>query len=203
MQIASRLHWSPDKTSRFIELIQEHRLTSSAAVMGRHRGSPEKFSELEMDKFEFIADIMHVAALTLVQSRDGLDILKVASELEVPKSEAEMVVGRLLRMGLVRFDKNKLVNTKKSLEIKEVSSSAIRSLHRQAIRKAEVSIEEQSLPERNLAALTVSLDPEQMAEAKAFINRFLKSFEKKFGHAKSGTIYQLNTQLFRLIGAKR
>ncbi len=204
VQIAQRLGWSEEKTNHFVSLIQKHALdmANGGSLQQNYGSKAFKFSEMELDKFRYIADLNHLSALTLIQSRDGLDIKRIASILGLSAVEAELVMGRLVRLGLVRTEAGKFKGTKRSLEIKEVSSEAIRSFHRQCLQKAEESIEEQTVQERNLSALTMCFDASKMAEAKLFINRFLKSFEKKFGHAADGEIYQVNTQLFRLSTGK-
>lgn len=200
LAIAQRLGWSEEKVNQFVASIQKQNLQTSAAsskIKSTSRPSG-KFADLELDSFRFIADLNHLAALTLIQSRQGLRSQEVAAVLEVSAVEADLVTARLVRLGLIKQDKQLLRSTKASVEIKDVPSEAIRSLHRQAIQKAEASIEGQPTETRNLAALTLSLDPAKMAGAKLFINRFLKSFEKKFGNADHGEIYQMNTQLFKL-----
>ncbi len=197
LQIANRLGWSEERVNQFVDLIQRQGLqsASSAKVKGKAK-SP--FVELEIDAFRFIADLNHIAALTLIQSRDGQTSKSVAKILGLTPVEAELVISRLNRLGMVEDENGRLKTSKKSVEIKEVPSEAIRSLHRQAILKAEEAIEGQSAAIRNLAALTLSFNPRQMSEAKAFTNRFLKAFEKKFGNADHGEIYQINTQFFKL-----
>lgn len=204
LEIAQRLGWSEEKIETFVALIQKQALRAVSNTKPQaSSASATKFAALDADRFRFIADLNHVAALTLIQSRHALKANQIPEILSISILEAEMVVGRLIRMGLVRTENGKLKTTRASLEIKEVPSSAIRTFHRQVILKAETSIEEQTIETRNLAALTVSFDPAKMDEAKAYITRFLKTFEKKFGNARDGEIYQMNTQFFRLsLGGK-
>lgn len=205
-EVAQRLGWPEEKTNLFVSAIQAKNLVSSttSTTKGKRKNGPfAKFEELELDSFRFIADLNHLAALTLVQSRDGQSVSSIAKVLAISIVEAELVVSRLKRLGLVAQDKGALKPSKKSVEIKEVSSEAIRSFHRQAIQKGEAAIDEQSVESRNLAALTLSFDMKRMTEAKLFINKFLKAFERKFGNANHGEIYQMNTQFFKLSrGAK-
>jgi len=202
MEISQRLGWSEEKTREFVAGVQEHNL--KATLRGGSRASKSvtrkdfRFEEVAMDKFRFVVDLHHIATLTLIQSRSGVDIQKVSRTFGLSQLEAESIVERLIKLELVRRLRGKLVPTRKSLEVQEVPSVAIRAFHRQAILKAEDSIEGQPVMSRNLASLTLSLDSERMEEARAFIYRFLRSFEKKFGNADNGKIYMMNTQLFEL-----
>jgi uncharacterized protein (TIGR02147 family) len=200
-EIAQRLGWPEEKANHFVASIQKKNLMAtsvSSSKLKSKNGPSGKFVELELDSFRFIADLNHLAALTLVQSRKGLSSESIAETLGISVVEADLVTARLKRLGLIIQERNNLRCSKASIEIKEVPSEAIRSLHRQAIQKAEASIDEQPVEGRNLAALTLSFNVEKMIEAKLFINRFLKAFEKKFGNANHGEIYQMNTQFFKL-----
>lgn len=217
IEIARRLGWPDEKTKLFVSMIQGEALEASERARARARGESGegngtgtrdndaahsrpgvRFAELEMDKFRFIADLHHLAALALVQSRSGLNPEEIARRLDLPLVETELIVGRLARLGLVEWLEGGLRSANGSLEIKEIPSEAIRAFHRQAIQMAEAAIEGQPVEMRNLAGLTLSMDPARMGEAKVAINRFLKSFEKKFGNAQNGEVYQICSQLFAL-----
>lgn len=201
LSLAQRLGWSEEKTQAFVFSIQQNGLKHGSPASPRH-ASP-KFSNLEHDTFRFIADLNHLAILTLVQSRAGVTSAEAQRAFGLSAVETELILNRLDRLALIRLEKGKYMAKKKSVELKAVPSEAVRAFHRQAIQKAESSIEQQAPAIRNLAALTLSFDPDEISEAKAFIKRFLKSFEKKFGHARKGEVYQLNTQLFKLTQEKK
>lgn len=201
LEFGQRLGWSERKVEAFLSLIHTHNL-KRAPGRRRQTQEPSHFTELDLDKFRFIGGVHHLAILSLVQSREVRAATTVASELNIPQGEAELALARLLRLGLITYEHGRFKPQRQNLEIKETPSEIIRALHRQVIEFAARSVDGQSVEERNLASLTLSFDSERIGEAKACITRFLKSFHKRFGHARGGEIYQMNTQFFRISKGK-
>jgi uncharacterized protein (TIGR02147 family) len=201
LEIANRLNWPDTKVNHFIALIQKAHLYSAQLQNRKAKGStePAPYREIEIDTFRHMSDLNHFAVLTLVQTRDVISAAKVTRELGIPEMEADLILKRLVRLGLIKFEKGRFCHTTKHTEVMKVSADAVRAFHHQALQRAESAIEGQALNSRNFSSLTLAFDRAQMADAIAFITKFLKAFDKKFGNCTEGEIYLLNTQLFSLV----
>ena len=63
----------------------------------------------------------------------------------------------------------------KNIKVKGTPSQAIRNYHRQALEMSIESIESQGFDQRELRALTLSIDPKKIKSAKKSIDSFVKT----------------------------
>lgn len=198
-QIGLNLSWDESKVDSFVALVQKTALKKTPVrtkAIGKQ--SQAKYADISVDEFRLISDLNHVSVIALVQTTNVTSPQDVVAKLEMTEMEADLVLKRLLRLGILTFSEGRYKESAQDYEVGEVPSEAIRGFHKAAINKALASIEEQSPDQRNIESLTLSYNPEQMEDVKKFMNKFLRAFETKFGKIPNGEIYQLNLQFFSL-----
>ncbi len=193
LKIIKNIGWDEEKTDLFFNELRNEKFTPEAANSSEVKTSER---ELELDTFKLISNVRHFAILEFIQSRNGCGLLGIIEAINVDKIECEMVLARLLRLGMVQFENDIYKAADVNRKVAGVPSEAIRNYHRQAIELACNSIDEQDFNTRELRALTLCLDPNKLKSAKKFIDQFITEFNKKFGNKKNGEVYQLNAQLF-------
>lgn len=170
----------------------------SATVLG-------SFTELGQDFFRLIADWYHYAILEMIQLPDfKWDQLTASRRLGISATQAEDAFKRLVKLRLIHLQNGKWVPTHKNLTSSaEVPSRALRKYHRQILEKAMVAISAQSIDERDLSALTVTVNREDVPEFKRKIREFRRSFntfaELRNRKSKPDHVYCLAIQFFNLM----
>lgn len=157
------------------------------------------YEQIKLDHFKVINDWYHFGILNLCLLENFKnDNSWIADSLGITMIEAGEALNRLIRLGLISEIDGKLIRTQKSLETpSDIPSSAIRSFHRQNIKRAEASLEEVEIDQRDITSIMMPVDRSKLAEAKKMIKNFrleLSSFLKS-GESKD-QVYSLNIQLF-------
>lgn len=152
---------------------------------------------LEEDSFSLVAESIHFALLHLMETTNfSSDLDWIAKRLNVSKVEVKDALGRLARLGYahkVEGSWKRKVNAIRSTT--DIPSGAIRQFHRDALKQAEVALEEVSLEERDFSSIMFAIDPEQLPQAKRLIQEFRRKMDKFFEGGKSREVYRLNLQL--------
>lgn len=120
---------------------------------------------------------------------------------EIEASQAEEALAVLIDLGLLtRDDAGELVRGEPSLTTEhEVRSLAIANYHRQMLERAGASIEQVPSASRDLAAMTVCISEDTIAELKRRVHDFRELlFELCERDEQPEVVFQINTQLFPL-----
>ena len=64
---------------------------------------------------------------------------------------------------------------------------------------AITAVDDQPLEERNITGITMSIDPKKLPEAKSRVNNFMEELMEFLEDGDRSEVYQLSTQLFKLI----
>jgi uncharacterized protein (TIGR02147 family) len=127
----------------------------------------------------------------------------IAAELTpaITAEEAERALEDLLDLGLVERDSDgAIVRGEPSVTTgHEVRSLAIANYHRQMLERASESIESVPREARDLAAMTVCISRDTIADIKSRVHEFRELlFEICDGDDTHEVVFQINTQLFPL-----
>lgn len=158
---------------------------------------------LEDDSFRVISDWYHVAILELTYLETFQSEPRwIAERLGIPENDAIDAIERLLAMGLLKKEGNRLVDVRGYMTAGGGSqpSEPIRHFHRQIIGKALRSVDDQSIVERDLSATVISVSTEDLPEMRKFIQSFRRKFSVRITDSKRppNAVYALSVQLFNL-----
>ncbi len=162
------------------------------------------FSSLTLDQFMMIAEWYHLAILEMTNLKDFKnDANWISDKLNkaITPTQVNDALRRLLRLNLLTETKNNHLkrNPKGQLKVGDkTKSAAIQKFHIQMIEKALASIREQSLDQRNIRGLTLSLQKKDLTRAREIIQRAYQALAKLTAQEDGDETYQVNTQIFQL-----
>ncbi|WP_413287705.1 TIGR02147 family protein [Bdellovibrio sp. HCB337] len=185
---------------------QLHKLPTSED-MTAVRAAPE-FQQMTLDSFAVISDWYHYAILELTYI-DGFksDAAWISQRLGITKSEANIAIERLLRLGLLKQDtKGRWIDASENGELShltpEATSDAARKYQVQLLEISKRAVQEIPLAKRNHTSATMCFDPEDLAVAVEAITKFRRGFARDFQPKKAKDVYQLQISFFPLTKLK-
>jgi uncharacterized protein (TIGR02147 family) len=133
------------------------------------------FNEISLDTFKIISDWYHFAILELTEiSGFKSNTTWIAQRLNISFKTAEEAIERLLDFGLL--EKNQfgvLTQTHKSLATPSgIPSSEIKKHHRQILAKAEESLINDPVSERDFSTMTLAIPQSAYSEIQNEIKNF-------------------------------
>ena len=158
---------------------------------------------LPADVVPYISRWYHVVLKQVVsplKAPPNIDWLYVKLRKKIPREKIQASLQRLLRLRLFRVDPDsgRWIPEKGNIQTPSgIPSSAIRMHHREMLRRAMDSLEEDSVDEREFTTLTFRASPESIRQMKKRILEFRESFDQEFEELSSTEVFQLNVQLFR------
>jgi len=155
---------------------------------------------------EFLGDWIHAAIREMAVLKDfraDPHWIKKRLKEEVDVERIQSALNFLLETGFLRRQDDRYMLADPVLgTTDEVSSSAIRSHHRQLIDLARKSIDRDAMEDREMGAVTLSLPKQQLTQLKGELKQFRKMINEKYGSQSelplNSEIVQLNFQLFKL-----
>lgn len=205
--VADRLKIADDEKKIFVDLVQSVHgrgtVTRKIAIERLRQRFPEA-RELQLDEFELIADWYHLAIMELIDLegfQGNADF--ISKKLNVSIETATQALERLMRLGLVVRDGESFKRSEVNrTTTQDISSSAIRSYHRQLLDKAEQALEERSVTERDFSSVVFSIRKEKIPVLKEFIQRLCQEFDRELEqHSEpvpKDSVYCFSTQFFEL-----
>ncbi len=156
---------------------------------------------ITQDQFEFYSNWVHNTIRELVTLSDfGEDYSKLGKLLKpaISTRKANASVKLLLRLGLLKKEKNRYLQTDKSITTgDEVKGVAIGSFHKQNMELASEIIDTLPAAERDISCLVAGLSPAGFAIVKAEIQNFRKKLiEIIRNDAPATQVYHINFQIF-------
>jgi uncharacterized protein (TIGR02147 family) len=201
MDFSQKLRLSPLRNDEFMKAVTKDEYYRLNETERKSRSLKEEldYEKIQLDQFKVINDWYHFGILNLCLLENFTNSNSwIADSLGITMIEAGEAINRLTRLGLLKEENGSLIRTEKSLEASsEIPSSAIRSFHKQNIKRAEASIEEVEIDRRDISSIMMPVDRTKLKEAKKMIRNFrleLSSFLKS-GENKD-QVYSLNIQLF-------
>jgi uncharacterized protein (TIGR02147 family) len=159
---------------------------------------------IDQGMFEYLSHWYYPAIREMTARADFReDPAWIAAELTpaITAEEAERALEDLLDLGLVERDSDgAIVRGEPSVTTgHEVRSLAIANYHRQMLERASESIESVPREARDLAAMTVCISRDTIADIKSRVHEFRELlFEICDGDDTHEVVFQINTQLFPL-----
>lgn len=160
-----------------------------------------KQNSLQMDHFKIISDWYHFAILELTYLNDFKnDENWIARKVGISKFEVQAAIERLLKLELLEVINGRLSATEDYTASPDgIPSDAIKKFQRQLIEKAQTALALQSVDNRDITSLIVSVDKSRIPEVKKEIKNFRRHINAHYGtDEKRDSVYCLAIQLFEL-----
>ncbi len=152
--------------------------------------------------FEIISKWLHMAILELTQLPSfqySAQWIQKRLVKEYSIEEIEEALSRLIGMGLVSVEGDKLIKTSKRLTTpKDRPHIAIQNHHREVLSMASEQISEQTVDERCYDSCTLTIDSAKIDEAKQLIIKFREDMCHLMEKSDGDKTYQLAVQFFRV-----
>jgi uncharacterized protein (TIGR02147 family) len=160
------------------------------------------YESLDLDRFSIIRDWFHFAILELTEVEGFCGNSQwIAERLGISVTEAGDAVNRLTDFGLLKGDPKKgLRQTQANLATPSgIPSRELREHHSQILRKAEASLEEVPVNERDVSEITMAIDSTRLPEAARWIREFRRKFCTDLQESSTrDRVYCLAIQFFPL-----
>lgn len=166
------------------------------------------FQQIILDNFAMISDWYHYAILELTYvSGFKSDPAWISQRLGITKSEANIAVERLLRLGLIKKNtKGQWLDASENGELTHLSptetSEGARKYQCQLLELSKRAVQEVPLQKRNHTSATMCFDSEDLSIAIEAISKFRKSFAREFQPETAQDVYQLQISFFPLTKQK-
>lgn len=198
-KMALRLALPPDQLDRFL-----------AKPAGK-AGDPKSYPNLEIDRFQIIAEWQHFAILELMKTRDfKSDAAWIAKMLKVSVHEVKASLGRLESVGMIaaatvkgkrvwRISMPASSTLLPSAQQKTFTTAAHRTLQKQFLEKAIDALEATSVDKRHQSGTTMAIDSNKLGEARDLVADFRRKMAKLLAASPTkDSVYQLSVSLFPL-----
>ena len=188
--VARKLNLSPHEADHFADLFQAKRVKgsqSSREARARIRSRKQDGAgTITLDAFHVVSDWHHFALLELLTvDKTSQDIKYLAKRLGVEPLIVEEAIRRLCDLKMLEKKSNgQLAPTDDFTGVgDQVPSAAIRKFHRQILEKALTALEFHPMEERQFASTVMSVAKVELPQAKEMLNKFRRSFSKRFGES--------------------
>jgi uncharacterized protein (TIGR02147 family) len=161
------------------------------------------FQNLDMERFRVISNWYHLAILDLsTLPRFRMDAGWIAKRIGITRIEAKAALDRLLLLNLITVKEGRAQKSSRHVNFKPSDSqAAVREYHRQVTQRAMEAMlktDQESYSRRSITAVSLTLDPARLDEAKKMIERFKTAFRKRFAKGDVSEVYQFNLHFFPL-----
>lgn len=198
-RLGSAIGLGPKEISRYKILSREKKLG-----LGAELTSKDEFQQITLDSYAIISDWYHYAILELIRVKNfEPSIAWVAKSLGITKSEANIAVERLQRVGLLEItDRGKWLDktaSGKATNIQgDLTSVASRKLQKQILEMSLRALEEMPSTElRSHTSLTLAIAPEDLPLAKEKIKTFRRELAELLESNKNPSeVYHVNVSLY-------
>lgn len=156
--------------------------------------------ELAADHFHIVSDWYYFAILSLCETKEfpGTSLF-ISDYFELDQRVAQTILDRLVRLGLLKFERGKYRATGKEYASSDgVGSVSVRKHHFQTLELAKASLEEDPLEERDFTSMTMAIDPKNIPEARKLIRKFRDDLSCLLEVGEKKEVYKLSLQLFSL-----
>jgi uncharacterized protein (TIGR02147 family) len=154
--------------------------------------------QLREDQFSAIADPLHYALLSLLETPEApaASHAWMAGRLRTSSLRVSAALQRLERLNLVSRAEGRLVPTFESLSTTEdIASPALRLSHRTTLEDAASTLDEVALELRDVSSMTMAIDPARLPKAKEMIREFRRQLAAYLEAGRRTEVYNLNLQL--------
>ncbi|UYL08570.1 DUF4423 domain-containing protein [Bdellovibrio sp. SKB1291214] len=154
---------------------------------------------LQEDTFRLISDWYYLAIMNLAKLPENrANPQWIAKRLGIKEEKAEEALERLLRLELLKKNRNRLVRTAKPMVMQDVPSAAIRKHHNQNLHLAEQSLHRDPVDKRVFNSMTIAVNPEKLGAVKDVLLKTRKKIEDLLEDGPLSEVYTFSFQLFPL-----
>jgi uncharacterized protein (TIGR02147 family) len=211
IRIAAALKFSDEEARRFRDMVEaEHPRSSALRDSAQARLKTLAIESaghlLSSDEFRVMSDWYYFAIMELTKIKGfRADPIWISRRLGVTPHEAGEAVLRLFRLGLlVTEDGRTRAAYERYRTTDGVPSEPLRNQHRQFLAKAAAAIDQQSLDERCLHALTLAMPAAALPRLKDMIRTFCAEVREQIGPmAGKDEVYTLSLQCTRLTRSRQ
>lgn len=197
---ADGLRLSQESRNKFLKAVTRDQEVRHDPTQRKTRALEEKMAyvRLQHDEFALISDWWHFGLMNLPKLKDyQSDVRWMAKKLGISEEQCAEALLRLERLGLMSKSNGRWERTDRPVETtSDLPSEAIRSFHRQNIRRALASIDEVAVDERDISSIMMTVKKANLPEAKRRIRLFRKELAAFLGEPEGDEVYSLNMQLF-------
>lgn len=174
------------------------------ARLNELRPSKKKVNILEIENYKYFQNPLHSILRTLIERKDFVYNLKwIKEKLRIKTTQKEIaeVLSRLIKLGFVKKDQEKLSISKDIIRNKiDTPSKAVQSFHYRMSNVAAQEVLKQSVEDREYNSFCFNMKKGQIESAKERIRDFSEKFISEFSDQgkKSTETYHINIQLFSL-----
>jgi transcriptional regulator with XRE-family HTH domain len=185
-----------------------NQLKSGRPVQIYTRPRTKRFRQLPVDQFELLSGWYHFAILELIRVKKFVpNVQWIAGNLGVKPYEVQLAVERLERVGLLKREGDRWIDTQEKLSVLPKSANrAMRIYHAQLLeRAAEVlrSSGDEGFEKRQFTGMTMAINPKHWEQAKKRIRAFQRSMSDILCQGECEEVYHLAVQLFSLTDKKK
>jgi uncharacterized protein (TIGR02147 family) len=212
-QISLALDMPERKRNNFLKIVALSSMPSDSSAQELEsilfsRQERKDIHSLDVDQFKFFNNWYNVAILDLTTCNNfKSDISWMAEKLQLSQVVVKDAVDRLVRLGLLKLDGNRLKKTNQHITIPtNAPENTVRNFHQQMIDKAKDNLNNQNPDEyerRDISSITFAIDSSKMDEAKKLINDFKNQMADFLTEGNCKDVFQLNIQLFPLTAADK
>lgn len=204
-RVINNLYLSPKERKIFLESVAEDQkqrgLKRSIDDQPVSEQEHITIRPIDADMFRIIGDWYHYA----IQQFSFVDGFKseprwIAKKLGISVLETRLAIQRLLAVGLLKKDGDKLVGQDASIDTKDksITTPALKKHQKQMLQKAIFSLENDPLPIRSMSSMTMPIDPDKIPIARKMIAEFTNNLCDILSSGDKKNVYQLSICLFPL-----
>jgi len=160
----------------------------------------DKQTELDETHFKVISQWEHYAFLSLLETDDfEFDLDWISKRLGISKLRVEQVIDHLVGLKLIEKNNQTITKNFSSLKTSEdIQSQAIQKSHEETVHMAIEKLKELEPIWRDFSSITMTMDPDQIPEAKKLIREFRKKFSLLMESGKKKEVYRLQLMFYPL-----
>ena len=199
---------SKEKTKLILDRLAIHPLLSQDLLREENVGETsakdsllERNSiQLNLDHYHILTEWQHYAILNLIETKGfKYDHKIIAQRLGLSVEVVRVSFEKLFRLEMVEIKRGKLRRTNVRYKTSEdVSNSAIKKYHRNALSKAEEALDKLRVEERDFSAMILPLNLTKLPEIKEKLRKFQNQILNEFSDNKSTEVFQISMQVFPL-----
>ena len=180
-KICAKLGLSEEETQHFCDLVEiKHARSPAKKKLAEERVQlrQSKYTELEHDSFQVIADWYHLAIIELMDCDSFQSEPEwLAWKLGISEAEVEVALERLQRLGMIELVDGRYQTVQgQNYVAGGVPSESIKKFHRQLIEKSIEALFMQPVDSREFFTTLIGINQQKMGEAKALIKDFSQKF---------------------------
>lgn len=157
--------------------------------------------ELSLDCFNAMKEWYHYGITQLLYLESFNEEPKwIAKMLAISELEAKLAVERLVRLKiLARDETGKLYRSATHLSTStDIAAAGIRHFQKQILEKSIASLEADDISERDITSITIAINEDRIAEAKAEIKKFRMKMSEFLATGEKTRVYNLGIHLIPL-----